>query len=316
MERVCGEVRALGRRARAWPLDLREAGGLDDLRDGVHAEFGGVDILVNNSGIPGVTAAVHELAEADWDEVMNVNLKGVYRVSRAFLPAMIERGGGAVVNVASLVGQYGYAFRSPYCVSKWGVIGLTLTMALELAPHRIRVNAVNDVPVATGNTVIASEDVPLVIGPSDFDFTDVEGDSLASVTITGLTLNGGTLTHSSGAVTVTNGMTVTAAELADLTFTSALNDSTTSSFTYTVNDAGTGVTSAVMNITVNAVAPGAVSGQRLDRVFEGLAGARGSTPEQVREAMLGAIPLEKIVDPEEVAPTCVFLASAEAGMIT
>ena len=67
----------------------------------------------------------------------------------------------------------------------------------------ITVNAVNDVPVATGNTVIASEDVPLVIGASDFSFTDVESDSLASVTITGLTLNGGTLTHSAGAVTVT-----------------------------------------------------------------------------------------------------------------
>ena len=117
----------------------------------------------------------------------------------------------------------------------------------------ITVNAVNDVPVATGNTVIASEDVPLVINTSDFNFSDVEGDSLASVTITGLTLNGGTLTHSAGAVTVTNGMTITAAQLADLTFTSALNDSTNSSFTYTVNDAGTGVTSAVMNITVNAV---------------------------------------------------------------
>ena len=117
----------------------------------------------------------------------------------------------------------------------------------------ITVNAVNDVPVATGNTVIASEDVPLVIGAGDFNFTDVESDSLVSVTITGLTLNGGTLTHSSGAVTVTNGMTVTAAQLADLTFTSASNDSTNSSFTYTVNDVGTGVTSAVMNITVNAV---------------------------------------------------------------
>ena len=117
----------------------------------------------------------------------------------------------------------------------------------------ISVTPVNDVPVATGNTVIASEDVPLVIGPSDFSFTDVEGDSLTSVTITGLTLNGGTLTHSAGAVTVTNGMTITAAELADLTFTSALNNSTDSSFTYTVNDSGTGVTSAAMNITVNAV---------------------------------------------------------------
>jgi ribosomal protein L12E/L44/L45/RPP1/RPP2 len=121
------------------------------------------------------------------------------------------------------------------------------------AVMNITVNAVNDVPVATGNTVIASEDVPLVIGPSDFNFTDVESDSLASVTITGLNLNGGTLTHSGGAVAVTNGMTITAAQLADLTFTSAANDSTNSSFTYTVNDAGIGVTSAVMNITVNAV---------------------------------------------------------------
>ncbi|MCP5091695.1 MAG: tandem-95 repeat protein, partial [Gammaproteobacteria bacterium] len=116
----------------------------------------------------------------------------------------------------------------------------------------ISVVAVNDVPVATGNTVIASEDVPLVIDASDFLFSDAESDSLVSVTITGLNLNGGTLTHSAGATTVTNGMTVTAAELADLTFTSALNDSTNSSFTYTVNDAGLGVTSSTMNITVNA----------------------------------------------------------------
>ena len=121
------------------------------------------------------------------------------------------------------------------------------------AVMNITVNAVNDVPVATGNTVIASEDVPFVIGAADFNFTDVESDALVSVTITGLNLNGGTLTHSAGAVNVTNGMTITAAQLADLTFTSASNDSTDSSFTYTVNDAGTGVTSAVMNITVNAV---------------------------------------------------------------
>jgi hypothetical protein len=115
------------------------------------------------------------------------------------------------------------------------------------------VTAINDAPVATGNTVVADEDVPLVIDAADFLFTDAETDSLASVTITGLNLNGGTLTHSAGAVTVTNGMTVTAAQLADLTFTSAANDHTDSSFTYTVNDADTGVVSAVMNITVNPV---------------------------------------------------------------
>ena len=117
----------------------------------------------------------------------------------------------------------------------------------------ITVNAVNDVPVATGNTVIASEDVPLIIGPGDFSFSDVESDSLVSVTISGLNLNGGTLTHTGGTVPVTNGMTLTAAQLADLTFTSASNDSTNSSFDYTVNDAGAGTVSSTMNITVNAV---------------------------------------------------------------
>lgn len=205
MERVCTEVRALGRRAQAWFLDLREGQQVPGVRDEVLKAFGHVDVLVNNSGIPGVTAAVHELDEADWDEVMEINLKGVYRVSKAFLPSMIDRRRGAVVNVASMVGQRGYPMRSPYCVSKWGLIGLTLTMALELSPHGIR---------------------------------------------------------------------------------------------------------------CNAVAPGAVSGQRLDRVFEGLARVRGGTPEQVREAMVQSIPLHKIVDPEEVAPACVYLASEDARMVT
>ena len=95
---------------------------------------------------------------------------------------------------------------------------------MTAAVMNITVNAVNDVPVATGNTVLATEDVPLVLGAGAFSFSDVEGDGLASVTLTGLTLNGGTLTHTGGTVPVTNGMTVTVAQLADLTFTSALNE--------------------------------------------------------------------------------------------
>jgi VCBS repeat-containing protein len=121
------------------------------------------------------------------------------------------------------------------------------------APVTITVTSVNDAPIATGNTVVALEDVPLVIGVADFNFTDAELDSLASVTITGLNLNGGSLTHTGGTVPVTNGMTITAAQLADLTFTSAFNNSTNSSFTYTVNDADLGISSATMNITVAQV---------------------------------------------------------------
>ncbi|MCP5441413.1 MAG: DUF4347 domain-containing protein, partial [Chromatiaceae bacterium] len=123
----------------------------------------------------------------------------------------------------------------------------------NVATVTITITGVNDMPVASGNTVVALEDVPLVIGPSDFLFSDAEGDSLQSVTISGLNLNGGTLTHTGGTVTVTNGMTVTAAELTDLTFTSASNSSTDCSFSYTVNDSGSGVTSGTMNITVNPV---------------------------------------------------------------
>ncbi|ASJ73793.1 DUF4347 domain-containing protein [Granulosicoccus antarcticus] len=131
--------------------------------------------------------------------------------------------------------------------------GGSSAFSAEVEIASITVSAVADSPVATGNTVVVNEDTPLIIGPDDFKFSDAEDDDLASVTITGLNLNGGTLTHSAGGVTVNNGMTVTAAELADLTFISAFNDSTDSYFTYTVNDAGTGVTSAVMNITVNAL---------------------------------------------------------------
>ena len=112
---------------------------------------------------------------------------------------------------------------------------------------------VNDAPVATNNTVSTNEDTSFTFTDSDFTFTDIENDALVSITIGGLDLNGGTLTHSSGGVTVTNGMAVTALQLADLTFTPSSNNSTNSSFTYTVNDADLGVSAAVMNVIVNAV---------------------------------------------------------------
>ena len=123
----------------------------------------------------------------------------------------------------------------------------------EVGIVSVALSAVNDAPVAVGNTVTVEEDEALVIGAGDFTFTDTEDDALTSVTINDLNLNGGTLTHSSGTVEVINGMTITAAQLVDLTFTSAANDTTDSSFTYTVNDADSGVVSGVMNITVTAV---------------------------------------------------------------
>lgn len=115
------------------------------------------------------------------------------------------------------------------------------------------VKDVNDAPVATGNTVATNEDDPLVIPSSSFAFSDDDGDSLQSVTLSNFNLAGGTLTHTGGTVSVTEGMTLSVAELADLTYTPLANSSANASFDYIANDAANGTVSATMVITVNAV---------------------------------------------------------------
>jgi hypothetical protein len=118
---------------------------------------------------------------------------------------------------------------------------------------------VNDVPVAVGGSTDALEDIEHIIPLSAFKFSDVEGDSLQSITVTNLALAGGTLTHSGGTVVVSNGMTVTAAELADLTFLSAQDWFGNVSFDYAVNDSGAGAVSATLNIAVAPVNDAAIA---------------------------------------------------------
>ena len=117
----------------------------------------------------------------------------------------------------------------------------------------IDVNAVNDVPVADGNTLMTSEDTTLAILVSDFLYSDAEGDPIDSVTITALSLNGGRLHHSGGSVEVTEAMRVSNAELADLTFVPAANSTDQAGFDYQVNDAGDGASSAAMVINIAPV---------------------------------------------------------------
>ena len=117
----------------------------------------------------------------------------------------------------------------------------------------IAVTPVNDAPVATGGAVTTQEDVPHIFDAAEFRFSDVEGDAVQSITITNLSLAGGVLTHSGAAVNVTDGMTITLAEVADLTFTPAPNSSASATFDYTVNDADSGTVSSQMAITVTPV---------------------------------------------------------------
>ena len=105
-------------------------------------QLGGLDVLVNNAGIGGPTQPVHELDPADWDAVLRVNLTGAFNVSRMAIPHLIANGRGVIINMSSAAGRFGYPNRSPYSASKWALIGLTKTLAMELGEHNIRVNAI------------------------------------------------------------------------------------------------------------------------------------------------------------------------------
>ena len=106
------------------------------------ARLGGLDVLVNNAGIGGPTRPVHELDPADWDAVVRINLTGSFDVARLAIPHLIAAGGGTILNMSSAAGRFGYANRAAYSSTKWALVGLTKTLALELGQYRIRVNAI------------------------------------------------------------------------------------------------------------------------------------------------------------------------------
>lgn len=105
-------------------------------------KHGHLDVLVNNAGIGGPTAPVHEMDPADWDAVLRVNLTGCFDVTQNAIPHLIRAGKGVIINMASAAGRFGYANRSPYSASKWAVIGFTRTLSMELGQYHIRVNAI------------------------------------------------------------------------------------------------------------------------------------------------------------------------------
>ena len=99
-------------------------------------------MLVNNAGIAGPTAAIEDIDPADWRRCLEVDLTGQFLCARRAVPLLKAAGGGAIVNMSSAAGRLGYAFRTPYAAAKWGVIGLTQSLAKELGPHDISVNAI------------------------------------------------------------------------------------------------------------------------------------------------------------------------------
>lgn len=122
--------------------DVAEPADVDRLFALAEEQLGGLDILINNAGIAGPTAPIEAVAPEDWRRCLEVNLTGQYLCARRAVPLLKTAGGGAIVNLSSAAGRFGFALRTPYCASKWGVIGLTKALAIELGPDQIRVNAI------------------------------------------------------------------------------------------------------------------------------------------------------------------------------
>lgn len=148
IQAVSAEVTANGGRSLAIVTDVSDEAGVQRMVSRAIAEFGRIDILVNNAAVIGPTAPVINVTREEWDVTLAVNLTGAFLCAKHALPFMIEQRGGRILNITSVAGLSAYALRSPYSVSKWGMIGLTRTLAEEAGKYDITVNAIAPGPVS------------------------------------------------------------------------------------------------------------------------------------------------------------------------
>ena len=140
-EKVANEIGALGRKAWAFTVDVADSAAVSAAAEKILADCGKVDILVNNAGVTRDGLLLH-MSDADWDAVLNTNLKGAFFVTKAFSPAMLAARSGRIINISSVIGLIGSAEQSKYAASKAGLISFTQSCAKELAGHGITVNAI------------------------------------------------------------------------------------------------------------------------------------------------------------------------------
>ncbi|MSU52984.1 MAG: SDR family NAD(P)-dependent oxidoreductase [Opitutaceae bacterium] len=169
MAQVVDEIKALGRRSAGIAADIGDAAQVQAMIDRVVATFGRIDILVNNAGARAGRdrVPVVELDEADWDRVQRINSKGTFLCSRAAARAMLagphSPRGGRIINIASTAGKNGSARYAAYCASKFAVVGFTQSLAQELAPHGINVNAICPSLIVTERI----DDIASALAPSN-----------------------------------------------------------------------------------------------------------------------------------------------------
>jgi NAD(P)-dependent dehydrogenase (short-subunit alcohol dehydrogenase family) len=205
-EAIAAEITSRNGHAASHAIDVADRDAFARLTEGIAEAWGGIDILVNGAGTT-VRRMIGEMSAEDWDRVLAVNLTGAFHGIQAVLPHMRARGGGAIVNIASIAGQrISFGGTANYTASKAGLLGLTRHAAYELAPDGIRVNAVCPGPTATGfGGAVPTEEtkaerarkIPLGRMCEPEDIADpilfLAGDAARMITGVALTVDGGVL---------------------------------------------------------------------------------------------------------------------------
>jgi NAD(P)-dependent dehydrogenase (short-subunit alcohol dehydrogenase family) len=151
LRQLAAAIEAEGGRAFPVALDVTDKVSIEKAAKDIASSLGAVDIVVNNAGIAKSSKTV-DMGDALWDEHLKVNLTGAYLVTKAFLPTLIAKKWGRIINVASTAGKVGFLYTAAYCASKHGLLGFTRALALEMVRHNITVNAICPGYVATDMT--------------------------------------------------------------------------------------------------------------------------------------------------------------------
>lgn len=167
LDETAGAIAETGGRAEVAPCDVTDHDAVHSVASMVERRFKRLDVLVNNAGIGGFGGPLHTLPPGDWDAVLNTNLRGVFFCIRSFAPMMIRASTGHIINISSLAGKNALPNGAAYAASKWGLNGLSYSVAEELRVHNIRVSVVCPGSVDTDLTPHTGKDHQKMLQPDD-----------------------------------------------------------------------------------------------------------------------------------------------------
>ena len=167
LQQTAANIRSSGGVAEPIACDVSQWQSVRDLAEQTRRKFGRVDILVNNAGIGGFASPLHELDVNSWDEILNTNLRGVFYCIKAFAPMLIAAGRGDIVNISSLAGKNALPNGAAYSASKWGLNGLSYSVAEELRKYKIRVSVVCPGSTNTDLSPHEGKDFSKMLQPED-----------------------------------------------------------------------------------------------------------------------------------------------------